>query len=58
MEQRGDALLAHAQRDTRMAILLHSLLIILLIVLWAAHLRFRLFAPLEAALVRLIFGTP
>lgn len=57
MEQRSDTLLAHAQRDTRMALILHALLIIVLIVLWVAHLRFRLFAPLEAVLVRLIFGT-
>ena len=51
-------LLAHAQRDARIATLLHILLLIILIVLWTAHLRLRFFAPMETMLVRLIFGSP
>ncbi|TSC72093.1 MAG: hypothetical protein G01um101438_721 [Parcubacteria group bacterium Gr01-1014_38] len=58
MTNRQNELLAHAQRDTRLAVLLHALLLIILIVLWTAHLRLRFFSPIEAALVRLIFGSP
>lgn len=51
-------LLAHAQRDTRLAVFLHALLLIALIVLWAANLRLGFLAPVESTLVRVIFGSP
>lgn len=51
----SDLLAAH-RRDTRVAVVLHAVLLIGLIVLWAVNARFGVLRGLEAVLTQLLFG--